>query len=123
MQTEIDVLSSALLGKMQPFLDEDIKYLNGSYNTRDGKYFSGKGVRILRNNILANVRGCFLECPSSCLLSPAQTLLSYSYPLYTDKDPFPWKNLPQTNTPNIPVSSLKLALNLENKMLQFLRSS
>lgn len=123
MQTEIDVFSSTFLGKMQLFLDEDIKYLNGSYNTRDGKYFSGKGVKILRNNISANVTGCLLECPSYCLLIPAQALLSYSYPLYTDKDPFSWKNLPPKNTPNIPVSSLKLTLNLENKVLQFLRSS
>lgn len=47
------MLSYTLLGKMQGFfcfLDEDIKYLNGSYNSLDGKYFSGKGVEILRNS-------------------------------------------------------------------------
>lgn len=45
------------------FLDEDIKYLNGSYNTLDGKYFSGNGIKILRNNVSANVRGSFLYAP------------------------------------------------------------
>lgn len=69
MQTEIDELSSTLLGKMQLFLDEDIKYLNGSSNTLDGKYFSGKGIKILRNKVSANVRGNFLYVPPTAYTS------------------------------------------------------
>lgn len=78
------------------FLDEDMKYLNGSYNTLDGKYFSGKGVEILRNNISAAVRGCFLYVlthPSTDVAALQLSTLHWQRTLSMEKSPF---NPPQT---------------------------
>lgn len=73
------------------FLDEDIKNLNGSYNTLDGKYFSGKGVETLRNNISAAVRGCFLYVlthPSTDVAALQLSTLHWQRTLSMEKSPF-----------------------------------